>query len=127
MAEVEVRRSKALRTSTETKHYTGRIEKSKKNFYGRAAAELSFSERILRTFTARRSPQPCPQRAPSWVLAMTPYSAETPCTRRIGRDFVCKIGGRSHREAWYVLVGGYEHVFCSREYVFFSTFVILLV
>ena len=38
-------------TSTETKHYTGLIETSKTHFYGRAAAELSFSDSVLRTFT----------------------------------------------------------------------------
>ena len=39
-------------TSTASNYYTGLIETSKTHFYGRAAAELSFSEGILRTFTS---------------------------------------------------------------------------
>ena len=38
-------------TSTTFNYYTGLIETSKTHFYGRAAAELSFSEGIFRTFT----------------------------------------------------------------------------
>ena len=41
-------------TSTASNYYTGLIETSKTHFYGRAAAELSFSEGILRTFTGVR-------------------------------------------------------------------------
>ena len=41
-------------TSTTFNYYTGLIETSKTHFYGRAAAELSFSEGILRTFTGVR-------------------------------------------------------------------------
>ena len=37
------------------KYYTGLIETSKMHFYGRAAAGPSFSEGILRTFTAPRA------------------------------------------------------------------------
>ena len=39
---------------TASNYYTGLIETSKTHFYGRAAAELSFSEGILRTFTGLR-------------------------------------------------------------------------
>ena len=38
-------------TSTVPNYYTGLIETSKTHFYGRAAAELSFSDSVLRTFT----------------------------------------------------------------------------
>ena len=37
--------------STALKYYTGLIETSKMHFYGRAAAGLSFSDSVLRTFT----------------------------------------------------------------------------
>jgi hypothetical protein len=42
-------------TSTHFNYYTGLIETSKTHFYGRAAAGPSFSEGILRTFTAPRA------------------------------------------------------------------------
>ena len=38
-------------TSTVPNYYTGLIETSKTHFYGRAAAGLSFSDSVLRTFT----------------------------------------------------------------------------
>ena len=38
-------------TCTALKYYTGLIETSKMHFYGRAAARLSFSDSVLRTFT----------------------------------------------------------------------------
>ena len=40
--------------STGSNYYTGLIETSKTHFYGRAAAELSFSEGVSRTFTRVR-------------------------------------------------------------------------
>ena len=43
-------------TSTRKNYYTGLIETSKKHFYGRAAAELSFSDLVLGTFTAAQRP-----------------------------------------------------------------------
>ena len=45
----------AVSTSTHFNYYTGLIETSKTHFYGRAAAGASFSEGILRTFTAPRA------------------------------------------------------------------------
>ena len=47
--------ARAACTSTALKYYTGLIETSKMHFYGRAAAGPSFSEGILRTFTAPRA------------------------------------------------------------------------
>ena len=44
----------SLCTSTGSNYYTGLIETSKPHFYGRAAAELSFSEGVSRTFTRVR-------------------------------------------------------------------------